>query len=68
MLVVVLLVLWASEASALCAPQDRAALVDLYGSTAGSQWANGTGWNTTSDCCLWTGLTCDAAGTRVSQL
>ena len=39
---------------------ERAALIALYNSTDGDNWANNSGWNTDSPYCGWYGVICDS--------
>ncbi len=54
----------AGSACALCHPvtsiskSECKALVQLYQSTSGEQWADNTGWLETEDPCTWHGVTC----------
>ena len=40
-------------------PDERFALMALYNSTNGDNWANNSGWNTNSSYCNWYGVICD---------
>lgn len=47
---------------------DCLALINFYNSTNKRKWMNSTGWETwnttTTNCCLWFGVTCDAGSPR----
>jgi Leucine-rich repeat (LRR) protein len=63
-----LLGFWQSASAAIPA-SERAALIDLYNSTGGAGWTNGTNWNGAAGTeCTWYGVTCDAGGTTVEGL
>ena len=49
-------------------PGDRAALVDLYNAAGGAGWARNLGWSTAAGVCTWSGVTCNADGSRVTKL
>ncbi len=42
--------------------QECQSLVNLYTSTAGTNWTNNTNWNATNTPCSWAGITCSASG------
>merc|ERR1711998_812120 len=49
----------------LCAPEEqqvRLALNDLFNAMDGYWWKNYTGWRTTTNYCLWPGVSCDDHG------
>ncbi|MBH1963617.1 MAG: IPTL-CTERM sorting domain-containing protein [Comamonadaceae bacterium] len=53
---------------------ERQVLIDLYNGTAGDGWSTSTGWKTAGNFsapgteCTWYGVTCDAAGNRVTRI
>ena len=50
-------------------PSERAALIALYNSTNGPGWTNNTNWlGAPGTECTWSGVTCGASGTTVTQL
>ena len=61
--IVVVLVGLVGSASA---QTDRDALIALYNSTAGENWANNTNWNTEEDISTWFGV--EVADGRVTEI
>jgi hypothetical protein len=56
----------AAPAHAAVPDTERAALIDLYGSTNGVHWIRQDNWNGPPGTeCTWFGITCDASGSNV---
>ena len=60
----------ATTASAIDDAGDRAALLDLFASTGGSQWILAENWTSSESFCTWFGVECSCAGAvcRVAAL
>ena len=59
----------AGEAAAAISAGERQALLDLYASSNGAGWTNGTNWNGAAGSAgTWFGVTCDAGKTTVQHL
>ena len=48
-----------------CDLAERAALVELFSTTSGPTWTNGSDWLTAASPCLWFGVTCDLSQSKV---
>jgi hypothetical protein len=49
-------------------PSQRAALLQLYDSTAGASWIASDGWGSATSPCGWFGVHCDDGNTTVQAL
>ena len=57
------------DAQATVPASERVALIDFYNSTNGASWINNTGWlGAAGTECSWIGVTCNAAGTTVTEI
>ncbi len=57
------------QAQAAIPASERAALIDFYSSTNGASWTNNTGWlGAVGTECSWVGITCNTAGTTVTEI
>ena len=52
----------AGLAAAACSAGELGALKQLYLATGGAGWARNNGWAADTNCCAWSGIQCNAAG------
>jgi hypothetical protein len=61
-------VMYPAVAHAKLDPKEKAALLDIYDATGGPGWRNNSNWGTPAGACTWYGVSCNADGTKVTQL
>ncbi len=44
------------------------ALSDIYDATSGANWADKTGWKTSTEICNWYGVTCNGTSDHIASL